>query len=154
VQNNNNTVTEYPKGHVRPAKTLTEPPAGPGGLGTGICVTVGTDGTVYAVDHYAGQVYEFANGSTTPTTTLYVNEEYVFEPGAPKPYRAIDTAPNPPYQFAFDRDERYLYFISGTPAEAYVYNYKTAAVAWTVAQGLPGASGYAMSVAVRPAPQP
>jgi hypothetical protein len=36
VQNNNNTVTEYPKGHSQPIKTLTEPPAGPGGLRTNL----------------------------------------------------------------------------------------------------------------------
>jgi hypothetical protein len=76
VQNNNNTIAEYPKGASVPSKTLEEPPAGPGDLGTGICVTVGRDGTVYAADHYAGQVYEFAGASTTPTTTLHVSEAF------------------------------------------------------------------------------
>lgn len=217
VQNNNNTITEYPKGHSAPIKTLTEPPAGPGGLGTGICVTVGRNGTVYAADHYAGQVYEFAHGSMTPTTTLYVSEAFglaldsrndlyvgwsnsssgaaghvmrfkpgssighdlgitvklsgglavdsndhllvgdqgqslidIFKLGATKPYRMIDTAPNPPYQFALDRGERHLYLISGTPAEVYVYDYATGAPAWTITQGLPGPAGYAMGVALRP----
>jgi len=216
VQNNNNTVTEYPKGRTNPSKTLQEPPAGPGGLGTGICVIVGNDGTVYAADHYGSQVYEFAGGSTTPTTTLDVNEAFglaldrrnalyvgwsasssslgrvmkfksgsttghdlgitvqsngglavdahdnllvgdqgaqtidIFKRGATKPFRTIDTAPNYPYQFTLDRANRHLYLVSGTPAEVYVYDYATGTLAWTVTQGLPGSSGYAMGVAVRP----
>jgi len=73
VQNNNNTVTEYPKGQVTPSKTLTEPKRG---YGTGICVTVGKDGTVYTVDHLAGQIYELKNGSTTPTTIINLSEAF------------------------------------------------------------------------------
>jgi hypothetical protein len=73
VQNNNNTITEYPEGASEPSKTLTEPKVG---YGTGICVTVGTDGTVYAADHLAGQVYEFKNGSGSPSTTLRVSEAF------------------------------------------------------------------------------
>lgn len=73
VQNNNNTVTEYPAGETSPSKTLTEPRVG---YGTGICVTVGSDGTVYTADHLAGQVYEFENGATTPSATLNVSEAF------------------------------------------------------------------------------
>jgi hypothetical protein len=73
VQNNNNTITEYPEGKTDPSKTLNEPVIG---YGTGICVTVGSDGTVYSADHLVGQVYEFKNGSTSPSTTLYVSEAF------------------------------------------------------------------------------
>jgi hypothetical protein len=217
VQNNNNTVTEYPKGATAPSKTLTEPKVG---YGTGICVTVGNDGTVYAADHLAGQVYEFKSGGTTPSTTLHVSEAFglaldsknnlyvgwsnsssgaaghvmkfksgattgrdlgitvkysgglavdkhddllvgdqgnnvidIFKRHASTPFRTIDTSPAYPYQFAFDRVERYLYLVSGTPAEVYVYDYATGVLAWTVTQGL-SPSGYAEGVALRPeAPQ-
>jgi hypothetical protein len=217
VQNNNNTVTEYPKGATSPSKTLTEPKVG---YGTGICVTVGDDGTVYAADHLAGQVYEFKNGGTTPTITLDVSEALglaldsknnlyvgwsnsssgaaghvmkfksgsttghdlgitvkysggiavdkhdnllvgdqgnnvidIFKRGSSVPFRTIDTSPAYPYQFAFDRSERYLYLVSGTPAEVYVYDYETGSLAWTDTQGL-SPSGYAEGVALSPeAPQ-
>lgn len=217
VQGNNNTITEFPKGSRKPSKVLTEPPAGPGGLGTGICVEVGADGTVYAVDHYAGQLYEFAGGATSPTTTidvphafglaldskndLYVGYTYsssgfnarvlefapgqtkgkdlgiqvelggglnvdahdnllvgdqgnqvidIFKQGATSPFRTISTAPNYPYQFAFNRNEGRLYLVSGTPAAVYVYNYVTGKLLWTDTQGL-SPSGYAEGVALRPA---
>lgn len=217
VQNNNNTVTEYPKGSTTPSKTLTEPKVG---YGTGICVAVGDDGTVYAADHLAGQVYEYKNGSTTPSTTLYVPEAFglaldsknnlyvgwspspsggpghvmkfktgsttghdlgitvkysgglavdehddllvgdqgnnvidIFKRGARKPFRSINTLPAYPYQFAFDHAERYVYLVSGTPAEVYVYDYSKGSLAWTVTQGL-SPSGYAEGVALSPeAPQ-
>lgn len=215
VQNNNNTVTEYKKGKLKPFKTLNEPSTG---IGTGICVTVGTDGTVYAVDHYRGQVYEFKNGSTSPSTTLNVSEAFgvaldrendlyvgwshpssqaaghvmefpagstnghdlgitveysgglgvdshdhllvgdqgnrvidIFKRGKTTPFRTINTYPSYPYQFAFDRGERHLYLVSGTPAEVYVYDYSSGNLAWTVMQGLPGSSGYAEGVALSPA---
>ncbi|MGC9992909.1 MAG: hypothetical protein ABSD52_11015 [Candidatus Cybelea sp.] len=217
VQNNNNTITEYPEGASEPAKTLTEPKAG---IGTGICVTVGTDSTVYAADHYVGQVYEFKNGSGSSSTTLDVSEAFglaldshnnlyvgwadgssgasghvmkfkpgatsgkdlgitvksqgglaidshddlllgdqgnqvidIFKKGATTPFRTIDTSPYYPYQFAFDRKERYLYLVSGTPAAVYVYEYKTGKLAWTDSEGLKG-SGYAEGVALRPAAKP
>jgi hypothetical protein len=217
VQNNNNTITEYPEGASEPSKTLTEPKVG---YGTGITVTVGTDGTVYAADHLAGQVYEFTNGSESPSTTLYVSEAFglaldrhnnlyvswanqssgaaghvmkfkpgattgkdlgitvkyqgglaidshddllvgdqgnqlidIFKKGATTPFRTIATSPYYPYQFAFDRKERYLYLVSGTPAAAYVYDYKSGKLAWTDSQGLKG-SGYAEGVALRPAAKP
>jgi len=213
VQNNNNTITEYRKGRKKVIKTLTEPSDG---VGTGICVTVGNDGSVYSADHYSGEVFEFAGGSTQPTLTLDVNEPFglaldqkndlyvgysegsdspgrvlkfkpgkttgkdlgievqlsgglavdarddllvgdqgkqlidIFRAGAKTPFRTIDTSPNPPYQFALDSTETHLYLVSGQPAEVYVYDYKTGALAWTVTQGLPGSSGYAEGVAVRP----
>jgi hypothetical protein len=60
-------VTVYPKGSVSPSKTLT-------GAGvTVLDVVVGKDGTVYASDFnegFDGHVFEYANGSTTPTTTI------------------------------------------------------------------------------------
>jgi hypothetical protein len=71
VQNNNNMVTEYPKGATTPSRTLVE---GKYGYGTGITVTVGRDLTVYTADHLAGKVFEFKSGDTTPTTTLSVSE--------------------------------------------------------------------------------
>lgn len=215
VQNNNNTITEYKKGKTKPFKTLGEPSTG---IGTGICVTVGADGTVYAVDHYRGQVYEFKNGSTSPSVTLNVSEAFgvaldrendlyvgwsdhssqasghvmefkpgsttgkdlgitvrysgglavdsrdhllvgdqgnsvidIFKRGKTAPFRTINTYPSYPYQFAFDRDERHLYLVSGTPAEVYVYDYSSGSLAWTVTQGLPGSSGYAEGVALGPA---
>jgi hypothetical protein len=214
VQNNNNTITEYPKGSTSPSKTLTEPKDG---YGTGICVTVGDDGTVYAADHLAGQVYEFKNGGTTPSITLNVSEAFglaldsknnlyvgwsssssggpghvmkfkpgattghdlgitvkysgglavdkhdnllvgdqgnlvidIFKRGASTPFRTIDTSPAYPYQFAFDRAEQYVYLVSGTPAEVYVYGYASGSLAWTVTQGL-SPSGYAEGVALSPA---
>jgi serine/threonine-protein kinase len=60
-------VTVYPKGSLSPSKTLT-------GAGvTTLDVVVGKDGTVYVSDFnegYDGHVFEYANGSTTPTTTI------------------------------------------------------------------------------------
>jgi len=76
VQGNNNTITEFPKGRKKPHKVLNEPPAGPGGYGTGVSLAVGSDGTVYAVDPYGSQLYEFANGSTSPTTTIGISHPY------------------------------------------------------------------------------
>jgi hypothetical protein len=73
VQNNDNTVTEYPKGATAPSTTLHEPPYG---YGTGITVTVGRDLTVYTADHLAGKVFEFKSGYTSPTTTLSVEEAF------------------------------------------------------------------------------
>ena len=73
VQNNNNTVTEYPKGATSPSATLVEPPYG---YGTGITVTVGRDLTVYTADHLAGKVFEFKSGYRSPTTTLSVQEAF------------------------------------------------------------------------------
>lgn len=214
VQNNDNLITEYPRGSTKPRKTLMEPP---GRSGIGVCVTVGGDGTVYAADFFLGQVYEFAGGSRTPTKTLTVTGAFglaldrendlfvgwssgsrgpghvmefkpgsssghdlgitvrisgglavdssddllvgdqgaqvvdIFRPGATKPFRTINTAPNYPYQFAFDRREAHVYLVSGNPAAVYVYDYATGKLAWTVTRGLPGGSGYAEGVAVRPA---
>ena len=217
VQGNNNTITEFPMGSRKPSKVLKEPPAGPSGLGTGVCVAVGADGTVYAADPYGSQLYEFANGSTSPTTTISIPHPYglaldsknnlyvgyttspsgfnarvmefapgktvgkdlgiqlslggglnvderdnllvgdqgsqtidIFKPGQTKPSRTIDTAPNYPYQFAFSHDERRLYLVSGSPAAAYVYDYRSGKLLWTVSKGL-SQSGYALGVAVRPA---
>lgn len=73
VQNNNNTITEYPVGKTHPSKTLNEPVVG---YGTGVTVTVGRDGTVYSADHLAGQVYEFKSGGSKPETTLQVSEAF------------------------------------------------------------------------------
>jgi hypothetical protein len=73
VQNNNNTVTEYPQGKTTPSRTLYEPKVG---YGTGICVAVGRDGMVYTADHLAGQVYEFKKDKTDPSTTLNVSEAF------------------------------------------------------------------------------
>jgi DNA-binding beta-propeller fold protein YncE len=78
----------------------------------------------------------------------------IFKHGAKTPFRAIDTSPAYPYQFALDRGNKYLYVVSGTPAEVYIYDYATGALAWTVTQGLPGASGYAEGVALRPVSAP
>jgi len=215
VQNNNDTVTEYPKGTSTPSKTLDEPTTG---VGTGICITVGSDGTVYTVDHYAGQVYEFKDGSTNPTTTIDLTEAFgvaldsknnlyvgwasnssggpghvmkykpgstkgkdlditveysgglavdaednllvgdqgnrvidIFKPGADTPFRTISTSPAAPYQFAFDKKDKYLYLVSGSPAEVYVYDYKSGKLKWTDTQGMNGSEGYAEGVALSPA---
>ncbi len=61
------TVTVFPKGSISPSKTLTGAGVAP------IDVVVGRDGTVYVADFNEGQnghVYEYAGGSTTPTTTI------------------------------------------------------------------------------------
>jgi hypothetical protein len=61
------TVTVYPKGSISPSKTLTGAGASP------IDVAAGRDGTVYVSDFNVGQnghVFEYAPGSTTPTTTI------------------------------------------------------------------------------------
>jgi hypothetical protein len=61
------TVTVYPKGSLSPSKTLTE-----AGVTT-LDVVVGKDGTVYVADFnegFDGHVFEYAAGSTTPTTTI------------------------------------------------------------------------------------
>jgi hypothetical protein len=61
------TVTVYPKGSLSPSKTLTQAGAAP------IDVVVGKDGTVYVSDFndgVDGHVFEYAHGSTTPTTTI------------------------------------------------------------------------------------
>jgi len=215
VQNNNNTVTEYAKGTTTPSKTLDEPESG---VGTGICITVGSDGTVYTVDHYAGKVYEFKNGSTSPTTTLDLSEAFgvaldskndlyvgwapnssggpghvnrykpgstkghdlgitveysgglavddddnllvgdqgnrvvdIFKPGTDTPFRTISTSPAAPYQFAFDKNDKELYLVSGSPAEVYVYDYKSGKLKWTDTEGMNGSEGYAEGVALSPA---
>lgn len=215
VQNNNNTVTEYPQGSTAPSKTLREPRVG---YGTGVCITVGRDGTVYTADHLAGQVYEFKKNKTMPSTTLNVSEAFglaldgqndlyvgwsnsssgasgrvkefkpgsktgtdlgitvkysgglaidkqnnllvgdqgnsvidIFKQGATTPFRTIDVSPYYPYQFALDRNDKYLYLVSGNPAAVYVYDYATGKAAWTVTQGLPGSEGYAEGVALSPA---
>ncbi|HEX3368525.1 MAG TPA: hypothetical protein VHS56_03035 [Candidatus Cybelea sp.] len=60
------TVTEYPKGQTTHSKTLT------GTIGPKY-VVAGHDGTVYVSDFGDGShsnLYEYANGSTTPTTTI------------------------------------------------------------------------------------
>lgn len=60
------TVTEYPKGQVTHSKTLT------GTIGPKY-VVAGRDGTVYVSDFGNGSksnLYEYAHGSTTPTTTI------------------------------------------------------------------------------------
>src|SRR5579863_403049 len=60
------TVTEYPKGVTTHSKTLT------GTIGPKY-VVAGRDGTVYVSDFGDGSksnLYEYANGSTTPTTTI------------------------------------------------------------------------------------
>jgi len=60
------TVTEYPKGQTVHSKTLT------GTIGPKY-VVAGSDGTVYVSDFGSGShsnLYEYANGSTTPTTTI------------------------------------------------------------------------------------
>lgn len=214
VQNNNNTITEYAKNGSGPTKTLTEPKAG---YGTGINVAVGKDGTVYAVDHLAGQIYEFENGNTTATKTIGLQEAFglaldrhndlyveyasnssggpghvmeykpgstsghdlgitikyegglgvdshddllvgdqgnqvidIFKHGKNTPFRTISVSPYYPYQFNFDRSEKYLYMVSGTPAAVYVYDYSTGALDWTDNQGL-RSSGYAEGVALAPA---
>lgn len=214
VQNNNNTVTVYPEGSTSSSETLTEPQEG---YGTGICVTVGSDETVYTVDHLVGQIYVFKKGDTSPSTTLYASHAFgvaldsrndlyvgwaqnssggparvdefkhgstrgkdlgievkyegglavdkddnllvgdqgnrvidVFKKGATTPFRTISTYPAYPYQFAFDRNDKYLYLVSGTPAEVYVYDYKKGKLAWTDTQGLQS-SGYAEGVALSPA---
>lgn len=215
VQNNNNTVTEYPKGSTSPSVTLNEPAMG---YGTGICVTVGRDLTVYTADHLNGKVFEFKAGYTSPTTTLSVQEAfglaldshnnlyvgwapyssggpahvmkfkpgatsgkdlgitekyegglavderddllvgdqgnraiYIYKPGKNTPFRTIATSPAYPYQFALDRKNKYLYLVSGSPAEVYVYDYATGRPAWTDTNGLGGSKGYAEGVALRPA---
>jgi hypothetical protein len=217
VQNNNNTVTEYPQGQTTPSRTLHEPTVG---YGTGICVTVGSDGMVYTADHLAGQVYEFKKGKTEPTRTLDVSEAFglaldpqndlyvgwsnsssgasghvkefksgsksgqdlgitvkysgglavdkqndllvgdqgnqvidIFKQGATTPFRTLDVSPYYPYQFALDRNDQYLYLVSGTPAAVYVYHYASGKLAWKDKQGLPGSQGYAEGVALFP-PQP
>jgi hypothetical protein len=61
------TITEYPLGVTSPSKTLT-------GAGvSALDVAVGRDGTVYVADFAEGangHVFEYAHGSTTPTTTI------------------------------------------------------------------------------------
>ncbi|HEY2476333.1 MAG TPA: hypothetical protein VGI19_16215 [Candidatus Cybelea sp.] len=60
------TVTEYPKGQTTHSKTLT------GTIGPKY-VVAGRDGTVYVSDFGNGShsnLYEYAHGSTTPTTTI------------------------------------------------------------------------------------
>jgi hypothetical protein len=60
------TVTEYPKGQITHSKTLA------GSVGPKY-VVAGTDGTVYVADFVSGsngKLYEYAGGSTTPTTTI------------------------------------------------------------------------------------
>jgi secreted PhoX family phosphatase len=60
------TVTEYPKGQTTHSKTLT------GTIGPKY-VVAGRDGTVYVSDFGDGShsnLYEYAHGSTTPTTTI------------------------------------------------------------------------------------
>ena len=60
------TVTEYPKGQTTHSKTLT------GTIGPKY-VVAGRDGTVYVSDFGDGSnsnLYEYADGSTTPTTTI------------------------------------------------------------------------------------
>jgi sugar lactone lactonase YvrE len=60
------TVTEYPKGQTTHSKTLTGPTSPK-------YVVAGHDGTVYAADFngsFGGKVYEYAGGSTTPTTEI------------------------------------------------------------------------------------
>jgi sugar lactone lactonase YvrE len=60
------TVTEYPKGQTVHSKTLT------GSIGPKY-VVAGHDGTVYLSDFASGsngKLYEYAGGSTTPTTTI------------------------------------------------------------------------------------
>ena len=60
------TVTEYPKGQTTHSKTLT------GTIGPKY-VVAGRDGTVYVSDFGNGShsnLYEYADGSTTPTTTI------------------------------------------------------------------------------------
>lgn len=61
------TVTVYPRGATSPSRTLTGAGVAP------IDVVVGRDGTVYVADFAEGQnghVFEYAHGSTTPTTTI------------------------------------------------------------------------------------
>jgi len=169
VQNNNNTITEYPEGASEPSKTLTEPKVG---YGTGICVTVGTDGTSSGA---SGHVMKFKPGAMSGKD-LGITVKYsgglaidshndllagdqgnqvidIFKKGATTPFRTISTSPYYPYQFALGRKERYLYLVSGTPAAVYVYDYKTGKLSWTDSQGLKG-SGYAEGVALRPAAKP
>jgi hypothetical protein len=73
VQNNNNTVTEYPKGASIQSTTLVEPKYG---YGTGITAAVGRDLTVYTADHLAGKVFEFKRGHSSPTTTFSLQEAF------------------------------------------------------------------------------
>jgi hypothetical protein len=61
------TITVNPRGKTSPSKTLTGAGSAP------IDVVVGLDGTVYVADFNVGQnghVFEYAHGSTTPTTTI------------------------------------------------------------------------------------
>jgi hypothetical protein len=61
------TITVYPKGSTSPSKTLTGAGVAP------LDVVVGRDGTVYVADFNEGQnghVFEYAGGSTAPTTTI------------------------------------------------------------------------------------
>jgi hypothetical protein len=61
------TITVYPRGKTSPSKTLTGAGSAP------IDVVVGLDGTVYVADFNVGQnghIFEYAHGSTTPTTTI------------------------------------------------------------------------------------
>jgi hypothetical protein len=61
------TVTVYPKGSLSPSTTLTQAGVAP------VDVVVGKDGTVYVADFnegVSGHVFEYARGSTTPTTTI------------------------------------------------------------------------------------
>jgi hypothetical protein len=61
------TVTVYPKGTMAPSKTLTGAGVAP------IDVVAGNDGTVYVADFNegtSGHVFEYAHGSTSPTTTI------------------------------------------------------------------------------------
>jgi hypothetical protein len=69
VQNNNGTISEYAPGKLTPNKILYEQL----GIGTAVCVTIGPDGTVYSSDPLDSEVFVFAHGSTTQTSTLSIN---------------------------------------------------------------------------------
>jgi len=73
VQGNNNTISEFAHGGEKPTKVLTEPKIG---LGTCVTLAVGADGTVYSADLLESQLYEFATGSTTPTTTINLSHPF------------------------------------------------------------------------------
>ena len=69
VQNNNGTIAEYAPGAQTPSKVLYETV----NRGAAVGVAIGPDGTVYSSDPLDGEIFIFANGSTSPTSTLLIS---------------------------------------------------------------------------------